>query len=255
MSVKPRKGFTLVELLVVIGIIAVLISLLLPAMGKARSQAKKVQCSAMLRNMGQALVMYANDNKGKLPQHQSDAIWLWDVALLTRDALVKKGASRNTLYCPTFEEQNVNELWDGTFGGGNRNFGVIGYFWMGRRLSNTDPNVSSPNLPDLNGRSYLTNLKKPATPRTFPTLAPKTLAEVEVASDAVIRQGNQWAATGGWSGKHVTSHMRNGVPEGANVLYLDWHVGFKPYKAMPRPNDDVVRLRGRWGNPQIEFWF
>ena len=58
-----RPGFTLIELLVVVAIIAVLISILLPAMKHARAQAKKLQCMTLLKPFGEATVMYAQENK------------------------------------------------------------------------------------------------------------------------------------------------------------------------------------------------
>jgi len=63
-----RRGFTLVELLVVIGIIALLISILMPALTKARNQALMVKCSSQVRQIYLACSMFAADNKQSLPR-------------------------------------------------------------------------------------------------------------------------------------------------------------------------------------------
>src|SRR6195952_241109 len=72
-SLRRRSGFTLVELLVVIGIIALLISILLPSLAKARENGKRIVCLSNLKQIGNAIVMYSNDNKLYFPRASAGA--------------------------------------------------------------------------------------------------------------------------------------------------------------------------------------
>jgi prepilin-type N-terminal cleavage/methylation domain-containing protein len=121
-----RSGFTLVELLVVIGIIALLISVLLPALQRAREAAQRVNCASNMRTIGQYIAMYTSAHNNKLPLGYlgidayipgNSTLWYMDrganingpvgLGYLFSSGIAKtaKGKSRMVWHCPSLPEE------------------------------------------------------------------------------------------------------------------------------------------------------
>lgn len=95
------RAFTLVELLVVIGIIALLVGILLPVMGKARESANRVKCLANLRTLGSATVAYANENKDRLPNDTPADVYVPIYPQVLIDWADKYVATPQVFWCPS----------------------------------------------------------------------------------------------------------------------------------------------------------
>ena len=69
MKNRNHNGFTLIELLVVIAIIALLLAVIIPALGMAKEHAKRLVCTSHLKSIGTSIAIYSGENKGRLPQN------------------------------------------------------------------------------------------------------------------------------------------------------------------------------------------
>ena len=119
-----RNGFTLTELMVVIGLVAMLVALMLPVVSKVRRSAQAAACMSNLRQLGTAWIMYSGENRGRLPEY----VWhtpstpdrAWDA--YWPGVVEQYGMKGDVLICPSAAEPSER----------NRGYGSASAAWNGK---------------------------------------------------------------------------------------------------------------------------
>ncbi|MEM8736930.1 MAG: DUF1559 domain-containing protein [Planctomycetota bacterium] len=142
-----RSGFSLIELLVVISIIALLIGLLLPSLASARETARSIQCSSRMRQLAMAADIYATDHDGQYPTRNVSPRWPAQFQPTYQ--------AEEILLCPNDPNPTSNDTVPEEFDRAPRSFMFNGFNDLRNRVDNSDPSNPTTDFVDNSDQSTM----------------------------------------------------------------------------------------------------
>ena len=241
---RPLRAFTIVELLVVIAIIALLVSMLFPALRKVREQSVRSQCAQTMHQWAVALGAYAAQHKGAFPDNTRGAQLCWvspEVKSFVAEFLTVdihgwraddpgRDGRQDPTCCPAqFWHRSVRERQDpghGTL--------LLGYFYLPHQNLMAAGNLGVADYTPA-GEGWVTRKKFGGPDRHAPVMADM----IQCAN------GDGW----GGQGEVYSSHVKGVVPTGGNFLFEDgrveWH-DYTPRSANRPASIEIGAYIGNW---------
>jgi prepilin-type N-terminal cleavage/methylation domain-containing protein/prepilin-type processing-associated H-X9-DG protein len=251
---RGTTGFTLIELLVVIAVIALLMSILMPALSAAREQSRKTMCAQNEKNTALGMIMYANDYSGRLPLNEVNR-WLFDISYWTTDIVMATGAfDRHIFYCPSWRQRDNIIFWrygENLPAGTPEEYErpepvatntrkdyhrIVGYFWLIDGKGREQSPMSSGEA-----KTWARSVTE-AVATVGGRKIKKSLASVEFITDTTASPGADRETTdftmayGGcrdrWGVYDRSNHVKGTKATGTNIAFLDGHVTWRPFSEM-----------------------
>ncbi len=259
-----KKGFTLIELLVVISIIALLVSILMPALNKAKEQARRTLCMSNEKQIALAFIMYSDANDDWMPLMTSGN-WTWDISYWTTDMVLKYGGEPEIFYCASnrIKSHDKDYLWRySEFSAGSPlkltfdeptdiqqrkdNFRVTSYCWILQKdgirggTSGVRPTQVTGHPNYLKGtpkREWITRKNIVKHPSEVEMITDVTLRVSDSNQSDNYRYDQIIGGTYGKVGEYDGSnHLKRGRPAGNDTTYVDGHCEWVSFEEMKNLN-------------------
>lgn len=240
------SGFTLVELLVVIGIIALLIAILLPALSRAREAGNKLKCASNLRQIGLALNMYVNEYKGRYPNRRtiSPEFPSGHDRLSWRTLIHPYMKNTEVLICPTNPDREKFSSDDDEPTAFKISY-ACNFNWGAN--SNTEPNPLAAVGKGVFGNQLARNITTGMIRRSSETIAVVEAWNMPFTNFVVDFINGSFAGYTYYQGTLFTGHNRT-----SNYLFCDGHVeALRPLETIANTNmwyrdHSPISSNGRW---------